>query len=65
MRSLIKNPGKLMIIVSDSDAKDEGAEMTERLRKEFNPKQIIRAEIGAVVGIHLGPDSIAVTFYEE
>ena len=65
MRSLIKNPGKLMIIVSDSDAKDEGAEMTERLKKEFNPKQIMRATIGAVVGIHLGPDSVAVTFYEE
>ncbi len=65
MRSQIKNPGKLIIIVSDSDAKDEGEEMAERLKKEFNPKQMMKADIGAIVGIHLGPDSIAVTFYEE
>jgi DegV family protein with EDD domain len=65
IKSLTENPGKLMIIVSDSDAKDEGTEMAERIRKEFNPKQIMRATIGAIVGIHLGPDSIAVTFYEE
>lgn len=64
IKSLTENPGKLMIIVSDSDAKDEGTEMAERIRKEFNPKQIMRAEIGAIVGIHLGPDSVAVTFYE-
>jgi DegV family protein with EDD domain len=64
MKSLTENPEKLMIIVSDSDTKDEGAEMAERITKEFNPKQIMRATIGAIVGIHLGPDSIAVTFYE-
>jgi fatty acid-binding protein DegV len=54
-----------MVIVSDSDAKAEGDEMAERIKETFNPKQIMRAEIGAVVGNNLGPGGIAVTFYEE
>ncbi len=65
MKNMIKDMSKLMVIVSDSDAKAEGDEMTTRIRETFNPKQIIRAEIGAVVGNNLGPGGVTVTFYEE
>ena len=54
-----------MVIVSDSDAKEEGDEMAERIKETFHPKQIMRAEIGAIVGNNVGPGALAVTFYEE
>jgi DegV family protein with EDD domain len=65
MRSIVKNKEALIVVVSDSDAKTEGDEMAQRIKETFNPKQIIRAEIGAVVGNNIGPGGIAVTFYEE
>lgn len=65
MKNMVKDMDKLMVIVSDSEAKAEGDEMAQRVKETFNPKQIIRSEIGAVVGNNLGPGGIAVTFYEE
>ncbi|MBE3129033.1 MAG: DegV family protein [Actinobacteria bacterium] len=65
MKSVVKDTSKLMVIVSDSDAKEEGDEMSQRIKETFNPKQIMRATIGAVVGNNIGPGGIAVTFYEE
>jgi DegV family protein with EDD domain len=65
MKSVINDTSKLMVIVSDSNAKVEGDEMAQRIKETFNPKQIMRAEIGPVVGNNLGPGGIAVTFYEE
>lgn len=64
MKSMVKDTNKLTVIVSDSDAKAEGDEMAERIKEIFNPKQFMRAEIGAIVGNNLGPGGIAVTFYE-
>ena len=64
MKSMVKDTNKLVVIVSDSDAKAEGDEMAERIKEIFNPKQFMRAEIGAIVGNNLGPGGIAVTFYE-
>jgi DegV family protein with EDD domain len=65
MKSMVKDTSKLMVIVSDSDSKVEGDELADRIKETFNPKQFMRAEIGAVVGNNLGPGGIAVTFYEE
>lgn len=65
MKEMVKDANKLTVIVSDSDAKAEGDEMAQRIRETFNPKQIMRAEIGAVVGNNLGPGGIAAIFYEE
>jgi len=65
IKSMVKDTSKLMVIVSDSDAKAEGDEMAQRIKETFTPKQIMRAEIGPVVGNNLGPGGIAVTFYEE
>ena len=65
MKSMVKDTNKLMVTISDSDAKAEGDEMAERIKEAFNPKQSMRAEIGAVVGNNLGPGGVAVTFYEQ
>jgi len=65
MKSMVKDTTKLMVIVSDSNAKAEGDEIAQRVKDILNPKQIMRAEIGPVVGNNLGPGGVAVTFYEQ
>jgi len=65
MKNMVKNPQNLIVSVGDSDAKEDAAEMEERIKGEFNPKKIYRVDIGAVVGTHLGPGGIGITFYEE
>jgi DegV family protein with EDD domain len=65
MKSMIKKPENLVVYVADSDAKEEGDEMLKRIKAEINPKEIYNSYIGSIVGTHLGPGGVAVTFYEE
>ena len=65
MESMIINPENLIVSVGDSDAEQEGFEMRDRIEEKFNPKEIFRVNIGTVVGTHLGPGGIAISFYEE
>ncbi|MGM0365120.1 MAG: DegV family protein [Actinomycetota bacterium] len=65
MKGLVKNPDKLTVIVSDSDNKEEGDQLADTIKDEFNPKEMMRAEIGVIVGIHVGPGTISSVFYEE
>ncbi|MEE8324438.1 MAG: DegV family protein [Candidatus Humimicrobiaceae bacterium] len=64
METLINDPSKLTVSVGDSDTEEDGTEMYDRIKEKFNPKKIFRVNIGAVVGTHLGPGGIAVSFYE-
>jgi DegV family protein with EDD domain len=65
MKHMVKNGENLIVSVGDSDAKEEGDEMAERIKDTFKPKQLTRVDIGCVVGTHLGPGGIGITFYEE
>ncbi len=65
MKNMVKNPEKLTVIVSHSEASEEADKLEERIKEEFNPKEILRAEIGVIVGTHVGPGTINATFYEE
>lgn len=65
MKNMIKDTSSLMVIVSDSDAREEGDMMARRIEVTFSPREIMRAEVGPVVGNHLGPGGITVTFYEK
>ncbi len=65
MKTMVKNPQNLIVSVGDSDAKEDGAEMYEKIKETFNPKEIFRVDIGAIVGAHLGPGGLGITFYEE
>jgi DegV family protein with EDD domain len=65
MKTMVKNPENLIVSVGDSDSKEEGAEMYERVKELFNPKEISRFDIGVIVGTHLGPGGLCITFYEE
>lgn len=64
MEPMITNPDKLTVSIGDSAAKEDAEEMRERIGGKFNPRKIIRVNIGAVVGTHLGPGGIGITFYE-
>jgi DegV family protein with EDD domain len=65
MESMIKKTGKLHVFVADSDMKTEGDEFESRIKNKFNPGELVRTEIGTVVGSHIGPGTLAVTFYED
>lgn len=65
MKNMVKNPQSLIVSIGDSDAKEDAAEMEERIKAEFHPKKIYRVDIGIIVGTHLGPGGIGITFYEE
>ncbi len=65
MKTMIKNPENLIVSIGNSDAKDDAAEMYEKIKETFNPKKIINVDIGIVVGTHLGPGGLGITFYEE
>ena len=65
IKSMVKNPQNLVVSIGDSDAKEDAAELEGRIKGELNPKKIYRVDIGAVVGTHLGPGGIGITFYEE
>lgn len=65
MEKMTENGGNMIVSVGDSDFKDEGDEMAERIKNKFNPKQLLRVDIGCVVGAHLGPGGIGISFYEE
>jgi len=65
MKTMIKNPQNLVVSVGDSDAKEDAEEMYERIKETFNPKRILRVDIGTVVGTHMGPGGIGISFYEE
>ena len=65
MKTMVKNPRNLVVAIGDSDAKKDSAEMYERIKSEFNPKKILKVDIGVVVGTHIGPGGISISFYEE
>ncbi len=65
METMITDPKKLIVSIGDSDAVEDAQEMEDRIKEKFSPRKIMRVKIGAVVGTHLGPGGIGITFYEE
>lgn len=51
------------ISVGDVDAKDEAEAISKRLAREIKPKEILRTEIGIVVGSHLGIGGLGITYH--
>ncbi len=65
MKSMVGDAKNLTAYITDSDTPEEAEEMLQRVKAEIGPREIYRSYIGSIVGIHLGPDSIAVTFFED
>ena len=43
----------------------EAEQLAETLRKRFNPRGVVVAEIGPSIGTHVGPGALGVTFFSE
>ncbi len=65
MEEMAESPRNLIVSVADSNVKEEGDEMKDRIQKALNPKQILRVEFGCILGTHLGPGALGITFFEE
>ena len=65
LESMLQNPRMAHIYVGDSDMKEEGDEMAEKIKEKFGIKEVLRGDIGCIVGSHIGPGTIDVTFYED
>lgn len=65
MEMMVKDSSNLHVFVADSDMNDEGDEFAARINDKFKPRELIRGNIGCIVGAHLGPGAIASTFYED
>lgn len=63
MKVILPSPENLIVSVGDLDLKEDGEEMAERIKAEFNPRELIRVDFGIIVGAHLGP-AIGITFYD-
>jgi DegV family protein with EDD domain len=65
MGNMVDNPNMMVVSVADSEAPEDGDEMKARIEKAFSPKQVIRVEFGCILGTHIGPGAIGITFYED
>jgi DegV family protein with EDD domain len=65
MREIVIGDKDLTVSVGDADNHSDAEEIVAFIEKEFRPRKIIRTGIGIVVGSHLAPGGIAVTFYQE
>lgn len=48
--------------VIHADCPDEADELIEELKRRINPREIIKAEMTATVGTHVGPGLLGITF---
>lgn len=59
------NSSGLIVSIGDVANKKDADEMEEKIKQRFSPKEIIRTNIGIVVGSHLGIGGLGITFYFE
>jgi len=64
MQEMVKDAGNLIVSVADADLNEDADELESKIKELFNPKFLLRIQIGPVVGTHLGP-GVAVAFYKE
>jgi fatty acid-binding protein DegV len=55
----------LHICVMHGGAKDEAHNLVDRIKKEFNPKEILMNYTGTALGMHTGPRALALIGYPE
>jgi DegV family protein with EDD domain len=58
-------PGKKRVALLHGNAPEEASALAERIKKEFNPVEMIVNITGPVMGIHTGPRALALCGYTE
>lgn len=62
VESRITDPEAKTVGVIHADCSDEADELIEELKQRINPREIIKAEMTATVGTHVGPGLLGITF---
>ena len=60
------NPGKPMrIAILHNDALEEAQEIAGRIKRDFQPEELILSIVSPVLGVHTGPRAVAICGYNE
>jgi fatty acid-binding protein DegV len=51
------------VAILHGDAEEEAYVLENQIREKFNYVQLIKAEIGPVIGVHAGPGTLGLVFY--
>lgn len=57
--------GPLHMSVMHAGAADEAQQMHDWVEERLNPKELLMAEVGAVIGVHTGPGLVGMAYYTE
>jgi fatty acid-binding protein DegV len=55
----------MRVAVHHAAAPKDGQELVDRIRREFNPVEVLMTELTPVLGTHVGPGCLALTGYNE
>ena len=57
------NPAEQVILVGHGNSEKDAKQLKVEIRERFRPKEIILCDIGPVIGAHVGPGMLAVSFW--
>lgn len=57
------NLGEQTIFVGHGNSEKDAKQLKHEIRERFHPKEIILCDIGPVIGAHVGPGMLAVSFW--
>lgn len=62
VETMMGNPAEATVFISHGDCIEDAEYLAERIRKEIGPKELRIGYVGAVIGSHSGPGTLAVFF---
>lgn len=62
MKDTFGDTQPLRIGIAHGDSEDQARKFMQIVREELNPKEIIFSQIGSVIGSHIGPGALLVSF---
>lgn len=57
------NPAEQTILVGHGNSEKDAKQLKQEIKERFRPKDIILCDIGPVIGSHVGPGMLAVSFW--
>jgi DegV family protein with EDD domain len=57
------NPAEQIILVGHGNSEKEARQLKHEIHERFHPREIILCDIGPVIGSHVGPGMLAVSFW--
>jgi DegV family protein with EDD domain len=57
------NPGEQTVLIGHGNSEKDAKKLRHDVKERFHPKEIILCDIGPVIGCHVGPGMLAVSFW--